>query len=68
MNRWTSTTARAYCVQCGGTDYPKWDGRNAHGVAARHAKATGHEVIVEIYMNVKYNKCDDAPRGAKDEK
>ena len=62
MTRYTSISAKAYCVECNGTDYPKWEGRNAHGVGARHAKATGHQVIVEVYMNIRYNKSEDKKR------
>jgi hypothetical protein len=54
---------RAYCFDCGGTDRPKWDGKNAHGVAARHAQKTGHEVHVEVYMNVVYNKREEKKVG-----
>lgn len=35
---------RAECSNCGKI----WETKNAQGVAAIHAKATGHEVIVEI--------------------
>jgi hypothetical protein len=50
-----SRDVKAYCVDCSGTDYPKWQGNNAHGVAVQHARRTGHKVIVETYMHLTYN-------------
>lgn len=36
--------ALATCQECGKI----WDSYNAMGVAARHNKATGHKVLVEV--------------------
>lgn len=43
----------AGCVQCHGGDC-HWFGKNAQGVAARHHDATGHTVIVDVHMSIRY--------------
>lgn len=43
---------KAECETCG----KKWYSRNAHGVAANHAKKTGHKVWVEKTYGWYYNK------------
>lgn len=49
----TTREVKAGCRQChGGSNY--WFGKNAQGVAARHAKTHGHEVVVEVYMTITY--------------
>ena len=45
------TAIIAECFTCG----KKWETRNAHGVAARHAYATGHHTAVEVIYSYSYN-------------
>jgi len=43
----------AGCRQCDG-DEPRWDGKNAMAVAARHHDATGHTTWVQQVLSVRY--------------
>lgn len=56
IDRETRTVAlyNAYCYTCG----KKWGLSNAHGVAARHARARGHHVAVEKTIIYTYNYGD----------
>lgn len=53
MSYTVSRDVIAGCFQCKGTDYI-WHGKNAQGVAARHAKAHGHETWVDVNMSIRY--------------
>jgi hypothetical protein len=50
----TSTSMRAYCEECHNGEW-HWTQKNAVGVAAKHAQASGHQVHVEIVISVTYN-------------
>ncbi len=50
---------KAACRVCHG-DSAHWQGKNAQGVAARHAQATGHEVWCEVYLSITYNPTEEA--------
>jgi len=52
-NHKVSLSTKAGCYECFGSD-SKWKGKNAHGVACRHNKFTGHRVWVEKYMHITY--------------
>jgi hypothetical protein len=54
-----SRTVVAGCFQCGGNQY-KWSGPNAQAVAARHARAHGHETWVDIAMHIRYGTREPA--------
>lgn len=55
LNYFTRRDAQAACDECHGPYQWQWTGKNAQGVAARHAKLTGHTVRVEIDMVVVYS-------------
>lgn len=48
--------AQAGCDVCHGLYVAAWTGRNAVGVAARHAMATGHPVWAEQTTSVTWNR------------
>lgn len=48
--------AQGGCDTCHGLYEAHWTGRNAVGVAARHAAATGHEVWAEQTISVTWNR------------
>ncbi len=45
------TAVVAECFTCGKV----WETRNAHGIAARHAKLYGHHTAVEVVHHYSYN-------------
>jgi hypothetical protein len=51
----TRITMRGGCHDCHGIK-AKWTARNAVGVAAKHAQATGHETWVKVEVFVLYKK------------
>lgn len=54
-NYFTRRDVQAACDVCHGLYQWHWTGKNAQGVAARHAKLTGHTVRVDVEMAIVYN-------------
>lgn len=52
-----SRDVQAGCFQCHNGN-AHWRAKNAQGVAARHAKATGHETWVEVVLMLRYGAKD----------
>lgn len=49
------TSIMAGCFNCMGSTEVKWFSANAMAVAARHAKATGHETWCDQVVSVHWN-------------
>lgn len=59
---YTSTDARAGCRDCAYTE-PRWFGKNAQAVAARHTDATGHKTWVESMLMITYTTTERPDSG-----
>ena len=53
---------KAACSVCHGHT-AHWITKNAQAVAALHAQRTGHEVWVEVEMNITYNPSEESNDG-----
>ncbi|GLK49657.1 hypothetical protein GCM10017620_26300 [Brevundimonas intermedia] len=57
--KFTKTDVRAGCFVCNGAD-PRWTGKNAMALAARHHDATGHNTWADQVLIIRYGDAADA--------